>query len=478
MILNNFSFKTKPWEHQLKALSYLYERDTAALYTDMGTGKTKVMIDLIINRNFKRVLIVCTKKGCGVWEKEFKKHSDLSSEFVLNLSDMSTVKKVQVIKSLPLKQISDNKTTLVLICNYESVWRDGFSNLLLTKRLGLDCVICDESHKIKSPGSKCSKFLTKLGKRVEHKYLVTGTPLAENPIDIYAQYRFLDPSIFGTNLENFRNQYENLDVTRTMQVGYRVLDTKNPYKNLDELHEKMFSCAFKADSSVKLPPKRNIIYKFRISQKAEKLYRQLEKDGILECDEGILEVENILNMSQRKQQILSGFLPVTSEEDFEQQNIPIDDSRAEALSELLEGMPKSEPVVIFAQYQEDLKTIKSVCKKLGRGCSELSGREDTEQDWQNGLTSVLAVQYASGSESVDFTKSKYCIYYSYTRSLAQYLQSKKRIHRPGQSRSVVYYHIVAQLSKGVSEDEKIVTALKNKKDVVDYIMNFEQNKSP
>lgn len=186
-----YIFKTTPWEHQIKALNYLYQRDVAALYTDMGTGKTKVMIDLIINRRFRRVLITCTSKGCDVWEREFKKHSDLQPEIVLNLSGVPTPKKVSTLKSPFYKQILNNKmNTLIIICNYESVWREPFASLLLTKRLGIDCVICDESHRIKSPGSKCSKFLTKIGKRVPYRYLVTGTPLAENPIDIYAQYRF------------------------------------------------------------------------------------------------------------------------------------------------------------------------------------------------------------------------------------------------------------------------------------------------
>lgn len=472
--MKKFVFKTEPWEHQLKALEYLYERDTAALYTDMGTGKTKVMIDLIMNRGFKRVLIVCTKKGCGVWEKEFTKHSFIQTEFVRNLSELSTAKKVQLIKSTPLKQILSNKmSTLIFICNYESVWREPFCNLLLTKRLGIDCVICDESHKIKSPGSKCSRFLTKLGKHVPHRYLVTGTPMAENPEDIYAQYRFLDPSIFGTNLGDFQDRYENIDPRMTANIGYRILDKNNPYKNLDELHDKMFSCAFKADSSVKLPAQRNIVYKFPISSKAEKAYKELEKEGVLEYTAGDLIVENVLNMSMRKQQVLSGFVPVISE-DGEKRYVVVDQSRAETLQELLEGLPKDEPVVVFARYTKDLKNINSVCERLGRGYSELSGKKDTEPEWQAGKTSVLGVQFSSGSESVDFTKSRYCIYYSHTVSLAQYLQSKKRIHRPGQTRSVVYYHLVAQLSKGVSEDEKYIKAYKRKQEIIDCIMEYEK----
>lgn len=473
--MSEFKFKTKPWEHQLKALKYLYERDAAALYTDMGTGKTKVMIDLIVNRGFKRVVIVCTKKGCAVWEREFQKHSFIQANFVQNLSEKSTSGKVQLLKSDALRANLLAKTTpLIFICNYESIWREPFASLLLTKRLGIDCVICDESHKIKSPGSKCSRYLTKIGKRVPYRYLVTGTPMAENPEDIYAQYRFLDPSIFGTNLQDFRDRYENPDMRLSANIGHWIVDKNNPYKNTDELHDKMFSCAFKADSSVKLPAQRNTVYKFPISEKAEKAYNELEKEGVLEYKAGDLVVENVLNMSMRKQQILSGFVPVVSAEG-QKRYVNIDQSRAETLQELLEGLPKDEPVVVFARYVKDLKMIKSVCEKLSLRCSELSGREDTEPEWQAGKTSVLAVQFSSGSESVDFTRARYCIYYSHTVSLAQYLQSKKRIHRPGQTRSVVYYHLVAQLSKGTSEDEKYIAAYKRKQEVIDYIMEYEKS---
>ena len=85
-----YKFKTKPWAHQLMALDYLYPRDIAALYTDMGTGKTKIMIDLIMNRGFKFVLICCTNKGCAVWEKQISIHSDIRSEMVLNLAGVSS----------------------------------------------------------------------------------------------------------------------------------------------------------------------------------------------------------------------------------------------------------------------------------------------------------------------------------------------------------------------------------------------------
>ena len=465
-----YKFLTKPWAHQLKALDYLYDRDTAALYTDMGTGKSKIMIDLIVNRGWNVVLIACTKKGCQNWVKQFKFHCPEINDFrLLNLTDYSTIDKCTILQTeLKTKQEVSKKKS-VLIVNYESIWREPFANEILKKYVKLDCIICDESHRIKSPGSKCSRFLTKIGKRVPCRYLVTGTPLAENPVDIYAQYRFLDPTIFGTNLGTFKSRYLNIDLGLSSKLGYEVLRKDQPYQNLDELREKMFSCAFYGKSEIKLPKKHNILYHYDVDQKTEKMYNEIKDEGILVTDDGVLSVENVLAMSLRQQQILSGCIPITDENENVVPTI-INNDRREVLKELLSGLPKDEPVVIFAKFRCDFTQIKEVCKELERGYSEISGVEDTEKDWQAGKTSIVAVQYASGSESIDLTRAHYCIYYSLTHSLALYLQSKKRIHRPGQEHTVTYYHIIAQLSKGKSIDETIMTALKEKKSVVDYIV--------
>lgn len=465
----DFIFKTEPWEHQRAALEYLYNRDCAALYTAPGTGKTKVMIDLIINRGFKRVLIVCTNKGCEVWQKQFKIHSDLPTFSVLNLSGMSTAGKVSALKSLPKKRNSVGLT--VVICNYEGVWREPLAKELLKKSTGIDCVICDESHRIKTPGSKVSRFLTRLSGVVPYRYLVTGTPAAESPMDIYAQYRFLDKNIFGTSFQRFKDRYQNLDVQATLRVGFPILDKTNPYKNLDELQEKMFSCAFLAESTVKLPKQLNIVTSYTIGKKTERLYKELRKEGVLICKQGYLEVSNVLTMSLREQQLVSGYVQIETETK-DKKLIRVSEERVEVLQDLLEQFAKGEPIVIFAKYRKDLKNIRKLCQKLGRGYSEISGTENTQEDWDKGKTSIIGVQYSSGSESIDLTRARYCIYYSLTTQLALYEQSKKRIHRPGQTRPVTYYHICAKMSKGKTIDEKILHALKTKQDVVEYLMKI------
>ena len=472
--IDGLKFKTKPWEHQLLGVKFLVERDHAALYTDMGTGKSKIMIDTIVNRGFKFVLIACTNKGCEVWEKQFRLHSQFRPQNVLNLSGKPVAKKCQLIdQSLSRLRQSSSSETLVVLINYEGIWRNKFANYLMRKTVPIDCVICDESHRIKSPASKCSRFLTRLGRKVEHRYLVTGTPLAENPMDVYAQYRFVDPSIFGTSYSLFKERYQNVDLRRSMAVGYTVLDKKRPYKNLDELRERVFSIAFKIPSSVKLPKRNNRIRTFRLSEKASRVYRKLCDEGVIKNGEWYCEAENSLTLQIRKRQIASGF--VSTVNDVEEKKLfRLDDTRKEVLKDILESLDDSEPVVVFAQYTHDLKEVRSACQEIGRKYSELSGLEDTEAAWQKGRTSVIGVQFSKGSEAADFTRARYLIYYTMTDRLALYLQSKKRIHRPGQTRPCFYIHLVAELSDGSPTiDSTVMEAVKLKRDIVDYVMEKE-----
>lgn len=146
--------------------------------------------------------------------------------------------------------------------------------------------------------------------------------------------------------------------------------------------------------------------------------------------------------------------------------------------QLLEDIPPTEPVVIFARFKKDLYSIRKVCERMEKSYSELSGREDTLADWQAGKTQIIGVQISSGAESIDLTRARYCIYYSMTHSLATYDQSLKRCHRPGQTRPVTYMRIIAT-SKTVKStiDEQIVYCLDRKKDVVEYLMQKDRKNS-
>lgn len=458
--------KTKPWGHQLKALQFLYKRASGALYTKPGSGKTKVFIDLIVNRGFKRVLVVAPKKPCDVWSPQIRLHSDLTSENIVPLHKLDWKGKK---KELDLAMNTPKDKTLIFICNYESVWRKPLDRMLFYKKLGIDCVICDESHRIKSPGSKCSCFLAKLGRRVPHRYLLTGTPLAENPMDVYAQYRFLDPTIFGTNYSNFCDKYQNVDLKLSERMGFTMLCKDQPYKNLDDLKRKMFSCAFYMESTVKLPKTTRMIYKVPMDKKAEAVYKELSKEGAVVMGNSFMTVNNALAMVIRKQQVTSGYLPL--EDDNGNKTLKrISTYRRTALYRFIKGIPEEEPLVIFAKFRKDLYSIRKVADRLGCGYSEVSGSEDTLQRWKSGKTRILGVQYTSGSESIDLTRAHICIFYTLDHSLGKYNQALKRVHRPGQENPCMYYHFVATMSSGKTIDQKILQCLKDKKNFIDEVM--------
>lgn len=471
--LKKFVFKTKPWVHQLRALEYLYPRDRGALYTVPGSGKTKVMIDLIVNRGFKRVLVVAPKVPCkDVWVDEILMHSDIPQDNIVLLSELSGEKK----KSILLEYDRPNKedAPVIFICNYDSVWREPARRIWFYKSLALDCVICDESHKIKTPGSKVSGFLAQLGKKIPHCYALTGTPLAERPEDVYAQYRFLDPTIFGTNYKNFQNRYVNIDAAASAGKNYLVKDKDNPYKNLDELREKMFSCAFSMPPTIKLPDTNTMSYEIPMPENLRSLYKELQKEGAAELGEGFIVIENVLTQITRLQQLTSGYLAL--ENDSGQSWLErVSTYRRTALLKYLRGLPTTEPVVIFAKFRKDLLSIRKVCERLEYGYSEVSGSENTLSDWKSGKTRILGVQYGSGSEGINLTRAHICVFYSLEHSLAKYEQAVKRIHRPGQTKPCLYVNFTA-ISQGMDTiDQKILRSLESKKNLVDQIMQKRES---
>lgn len=461
-------FRTKPWKHQLAALRYLMkeEHSSAALLLKMGAGKTKIWIDLINNKNFELTLIVCPYKAARVWLKQFPIHSVDQSISVYNLCELSSKEKVTRMS----KQLKERKSgcKIVYIINYDSIWREPFREYIKDK-VRFDAIICDESHRLKSPSSKASRFMQLLGRRCEHRYIATGTLLAQTPLDVYAQYRFLNPTVFGTNYDNFRSRYTKLNVQASMRLGYEVLDENEPYINLEDLRERIMSCAFSVDAELDLPPTRDITVEFDLSPKMAKLYAELKKEGALEMQNGTLEVNNVLSMVLRQQQLTSGFIRLEDEYGNSHTEM-LDESRCKALEDLLLDLPIDEPVVIFAKFVQDIKNIRRVCKDTGRKCSEMSGRRDEYEDWDAGRTSVLIVQIESGAEGLDFTRAKYAIYYTLTHKLWVYQQSRKRLHRPGQTHEVTYYFLQAKLRGKRSVDEGILDSLLKNEDYIQRVM--------
>lgn len=468
------------WAHQKRAFQFAKNLPAVGLFMEMGSGKTKVAVDLITNRNHKRVLVVCPKSAMAdVWARQVPMYSHIPIDVVI-LDGSTAGKKMEQAKAA-LAQAEEAGRPVILVVNYESVWREPLGSFL--KQAGLDCVVLDESHRIKSPGSRVSLYCTALGKRVPYRIALTGTPAHNSPLDVYAQYRFLDPGIFGTNFSAFRDRYAVMGGYGGYQViAYRVSPTlpdgqPNPYYSpkLDqEFQERMYSIAFRVRTGdvLDLPPEMDEERRFNLSNSARKIYTTLYKDMVADVGSGKVTVTSALTRLLRLQQITSGFLPVENDEDGTTNLQQIDTGKQELLADLLEDLPAHEPLVIFFRFTHDADSIRQKVEAAGRRYYELSGRINQLEDWKtenpgDRPAGVIAVQIRAGGAGVDLTRACYCVYYSLGFSLGDYDQSRRRINRPGQTRPVRFYHLIAN----DTVDEKVYAALKAKTDVVSHIMD-------
>lgn len=451
------------WDHQKKAFWYASSMPSAMLAMGMGTGKTKVSIDLIQNSDFKKIVILCPKKVVKVWPKEFKKHlhPDLIDKYkVFRLDKGSTAKRAETIEFAMLVHERIG-APVVIVLNYESTRSDNISKILLGKKAHWDFLILDESHKIKAPGGSDSKFCQKLAAKSSKTLELTGTPMPHSPLDIYAQYRTLDIGIFGGSYTKFKEEYAEL--------GYFGQFEQMKPEMQDDFSTKFNLFCFQCgDEVLDLPPFQHNILTCELTPEGRKLYDNMENELFAQVDNNEISASNVLTKLLRLQQIAAGSAK------FEDGIVRrVDNSKQELLEEVLSDLPQDEAVAIFCKFHADLDTIHEVAKNLDRESLELSGRVDQLEEWEvapKGKKQILAVQLQAGGVGVDLTRTRYCIYYNADFSLGNYEQSLKRVHRAGQKNEVIYYHLIALNTV----DQKIYSSLAEKKDTVANAMQIRK----
>ena len=301
-----------------------------------------------------------------------------------------------------------------------------------------------------------SKWVSKLAPLCKKRLALTGTPMPHSPLDIFAQARSLDPTIFGRSYFRFRLYYAKMGGFGGKQVV--------GFQNMDHLRERLSEITFQADRSVLDLP--DAIHERRIvelSPSARKVYEDLDRDFCAQVLEGAIECSNALVKLLRLAQVTSGLVPVDSDPP---ELVQVDTEKQKAVADLLEDLPADEPVVIFGRFRSDLDAGHAAAKSLKRDSLELSGRRKELEDWQAGKAPILCVQIQAGGVGVDLTRAAYNFYLSVGFSLGDYEQSLARSHRPGQERTVFYYHILAK----DTVDERVYKALQERKNVVESVL--------
>lgn len=421
----------------------------------MGTGKSAVTISvsgaLFEKGRIKRLLIVCPKSIVGVWESEYEKFADYEHSLVV--LEGGSGKKAET-----LKRMNGNGLQIVVV-NYESAWRLE-SDIARWKP---DMIVCDESSKIKNPQAKQSKALHRLGKQTQFNMILTGTPITNNPLDFYSQYRFLDESIFGSSFYSFRARYAIIGGYGNHQIiGYR---------NMTELVEKAHSVAFRVrlDEAVDLPPYIDETRFVSLEPKAKAIYEAIDKESYAELTAGEITTRNVLTRLLRLSQCTGGFIRPDADETVQ----AVSKAKLNALDDILEECEEqNKKVVVFARFIPEIEAIEKLLRSRRTDYAIIHGSitdrsEQVERFQTDPNCKVFVGQLQTTGMGLTLTAASVAVYYSLDYSYANYQQSRARIHRIGQTQKTLYIHLVAK----DTVDSKIMEALRQKGDTAKLLVD-------
>jgi len=379
----------------------------------------------------------------GVWQDEFNNFADF--DYNLAVLTGTSAKKIDTLRHL------NGSALQVAVINYESAWR-------LEKELTAwnpDLIIADEGHKIKTHNISASKAMHRLGARARYRLLLTGTPVTNKAIDVFSQYKFLNPAIFGQSFYAFRNRYFDM-------VGYGN-HTPVLKKSMErELTEKIHSIAYRATKAecLDLPETTDIIRKVELEPQAMLLYRNLVKDSYAELSEGEVTITNVLTKLLRLSQLTGGFLGSDDSSKAEQ----VSTAKLKVLEDIIDSaLEENKKLVVIARFIPEINAICRMLDKKGVRYSLLTGsvkdRDEQVAQFQNYPdVPVFVGQIATAGLGITLTAASTMVFYSLDYSMSNFEQTKARIHRAGQRVPCTYIYLTA----AGTVDEKVLKALKNK----------------
>jgi SNF2 family DNA or RNA helicase len=468
----NYKFKTKPYAHQITALEKSWNKEAFAYFMEMGTGKSKVLIDNIAmlydKGKINGALIIAPKGVYQNWHDiEIPVHMAKHIEKKMVLWKATITQKQQK----ELDSLFESEENLhILIMNVESFsTKKGleFASKFLSCHQTL--IAIDESTTIKNPEAKRTKSIVALGKEAKYRRILTGSPVTKSPLDLYKQCEFLKEDLLDfSSYYAFRTRYADL---RTANFGGRSVQIVVGYKNLSELSEKLegFSYRVLKEDCLDLP---SYVYTKRIIQlspEQEKIYNQMKQIALAQFDDKLMTTATALVQLMRLHQITCGHFKA---DDGTVQEIK--NERLDALMDILSEVENK--AVIWAHYRHDIDSIiKAVTKEYGPD-SFVTYYGDTPHDERqnniklmqdpNSKVRFLIGTPQTGGYGITLTAANVMIYYSNGYDLEKRTQSEARINRAGQTRKMTYIDIIAE----GTVDEKIVKALRKKINIASLVM--------
>ena len=467
----DYKFKTKPYQHQKDALEKSWNRDSFAYFMEMGTGKTKVLIDnlaLLYEKNkVDGALIVAPKGVVGTWFNQ-----ELPTHLPERVKNMTVLWQSNINKKQKEKLNFEKEGLHILIMNVEAFsTQKGFSyaEKFLTSHKAIMAI--DESTTVKNPRAKRTKNILLLSKAAKYRRIMTGSPVTRNPLDLYSQCEFLDPKHLNfPSYYAFRNRYAEM---KTMFLSGRSVQVVGGFRHLEELSEslKAFSYRILKENCLDLPNKIYMEREIQLTSEQERLYEQMRQEALATLNGKTVTTMTALTQLMRLHQITCGH--------FAADDGSIQEIKNNRLAELLDVLDETEgKAIIWAHYQHDVKNIfKLLEEKFGPGSAvHYYGKTLPEQrDYaiknfkNNDKVRFFVGTPATGGYGITLVQASTVIYYSNGYDLEKRMQSEDRAHRIGQKKKVTYIDFIAP----DTIDEKIRKALRKKINIATEVMGEE-----
>ena len=473
----DYKFKTKPYAHQIKALDMSWKKVNYAYFMEMGTGKSKVLLDNIAMLYDKgainSALIVAPKSVYRNWEKlEIPIHLPDHIETFIGVWQATTTKTQQeIIENCLMPQ----ERLKIVLMNVEALSTKKGA-MFADKFLKCNKVLLaiDESTTIKNHKAKRTKTVLALREHAKCRRILTGMPITKNPMDLFTQCNFLDPDLLGySSFYAFQGRYANT-IRRKGAGGFHEYNHVIGYRNLDELEKtvKKFSYRVLKQDCLDLPDKIYTTRVIQLTEQQKKLYLQMKRFALAELKGRTMTSFNILTQIMRLHQIICGFMKTD-----EGRIIDVENTRVQ---ELLSVLDETEgKAIIWCTYRHNILSLKDILREKYGELSTDTLFGDTPdkkrmtlierfQDKKSPLRFLIG-NPQTGGRGITLTAANTVIYYSNGYDLEIRLQSEDRAHRIGQTNKVLYVDIVAEKTV----DEKIIKALKSKINIAKEIMGEE-----
>lgn len=436
------------------------------LLYEMGCGKTLTAIavvgTLFQKKMVRRLLVIAPSSVCPVWPREFAQYAD----FPFNaLALTGSVEKCKTALAEFANEAPD--MLRVAVINYEKTWRMPEALSAYTP----DMIICDESHRIKTYNSRQSKAIHKLGDRAEFRMILTGTPVQNNPLDFWSQYRFMSPAVFGGSFIKFRARYAVMGGFAVNGKPVQIVG----YRHLDELTEKAYTCASRVTKAecLTLPPQTFETRYVELSPKGRRLYKEMKRESIAWLNEMPVTANNVLSRLLILQRLTGGWL----QPDESDTPVQVDTSKLDALEDLVSDiLDAGDKVVVFVRFLSEYDSIRAMLDKHKIQHSDICGATlqsergaVVERFQADPAVKVFVAQVDSAGLGITLTAAKVAVFYSPTWNYASYQQALGRTHRIGceMHDECHYIHLICP----DTVDEDVMEALENKKSLADLVVD-------